>query len=376
MTDILAGQRIERREPSAGGSRSIQTSNRRAVGLNGGTPFALPETRLSGTLAGDFKRRRRRDSGLQLRIARHTIAFVVAIPFALAVSGPALAVIDYFHLVTHRMGLSLPATELEPEVMATEPETDEPMSIDPTVFESIRRTEYVVRQGDTIWEIAQRFALNPGTILSMNPINDVRRLLPGTALSIPDRNGIFHAVQPGESLSSIASSYSVSTPRILDANDLATQVLQTGTSLFIPGARMDEDAYLLAIGELLRWPLRSYVFTSGFGMREDPITDQWRLHTGLDLAGPMGSPVLAARSGRVVHAEYTGNYGNLVIVDHGDAIRTLYSHMSSFNVTVGEYVSAGEVIGQVGSTGRSTGPHVHFSVTRSGRWEDPLAHLP
>jgi murein DD-endopeptidase MepM/ murein hydrolase activator NlpD len=235
----------------------------------------------------------------------------------------------------------------------------------------------VVRPGDTISEIAYRFGLHTGTILSMNPINDVRRLLPGTRLSIPDRDGLFHGVQPGESLQSIATRYKLPLYSILDANNLDTDVVQVGDTLFIPGARMPDDQFLLAIGELLSWPVINYRFTSGYGMRSDPITRVWRLHTGIDLANAIGTPVVAAGPGRVVHRETNSpsGYGHVLILDHGNGVRTLYAHLDSFAVSVGQWVNRGQVIGRMGNTGRSTGPHLHFSVSRDGRWEDPMRHL-
>jgi murein DD-endopeptidase MepM/ murein hydrolase activator NlpD len=140
---------------------------------------------------------------------------------------------------------------------------------------------------------------------------------------------------------------------------------------------MDTDDYLLAIGELFDWPIRSYYFTSGYGMREDPITGQWRMHTGIDLANAVGTPVLASRPGRVVHTEAaTATLGNLVIIDHLDGFRSLYGHLNTYAVRTGQWVSAGQRIGSVGNTGRSTGPHLHFSIIRNGRWEDPLKHMP
>lgn len=303
----------------------------------------------------------------------------VLISFVLA--GFLLSHLGLFDLYVRRNGLTVPPTParelLDRAEQASGRGGGEPLSIDASVFTQIRRVEYTVRPGDTISEIAHRFGLDPGTILSMNPIDDVRRLLPGTKLSIPDRDGLFHAVQPGESLWSIAESYGVPLAGILDANDIGTEVLDVGDTLFIPGAEMDSDDYLLAIGELFQWPVQSFRFTSGYGMRTDPITGQWRMHSGIDLANVVGTPVGAAKSGRVVHVEpNSGNYGNLVIVDHGDGFRTLYAHLSSFAVGSGQWVSTGQAIGRIGNTGRSTGPHLHFSVIRNGRWEDPLKHLP
>lgn len=331
---------------------------------------------------GGVRSRPRRVSGRPLiaYLYRRDLPILAAIPLApvlLALLFPVLGAFDFY---ARQLGVRMPAAdsgELAMQPVATDARGgDAPMSVDATTFEQIRRTEYTVQPGDTISEIAVRFGLDTGTILSMNPVDDVRRLLPGTVLSIPDRDGLFHAVQPGESLSRIAASYEVPVYRILDANNLETDVLQVGDTLFIPGARMAMDDYLLAIGELLSWPVRSFRLTSGFGMRLDPITRQWRMHNGIDMANAIGTPVLAARSGRVVHIEAnSGTYGHLIILDHGNGIRTLYAHLNSFAVSAGQWVSTGQMIGRMGNTGRSTGPHLHFSVIRNGRWIDPMGQL-
>ncbi len=314
------------------------------------------------------------------RLYPRDVAMFGAVPLALIALALALPLLGAFDFYARQVGVHVPAAAVRELVMRPSvPEArggGAPLSVDATAFEQIRRTEYVVRSGDTISEIAMRFGLSTGTILSMNPVDDVRRLLPGTVLSIPNRDGLFHAVGPGESLSRIASTYEVPVYAILDANDLDTDVLQVGDTLFVPGARMATDDYLLAIGELLSWPVRSFRLTSGFGMRADPITRQWRMHNGIDLANAIGTPVLAARSGRVVHVEpNSGTYGHLIILDHGNGIRTLYAHLDSFSVSAGQWVTTGQMIGRMGNTGRSTGPHVHFSVIRNGRWIDPMGQL-
>ena len=283
-------------------------------------------------------------------------------------------------LYVHHVGFRMPSTDAT-RLVASDAGTGgrggEPLSIDASAFEQIRRTEYTVQRGDTISEIAYRFGLEPATILSMNPVDDVRRLLPGTKLSIPDRDGLFYAVQPGDSLSRISNEFNVSIASIVDANDLKSAVLDVGDSLFVPGVTMDEDDYLLAIGELFQWPVRRFRFTSGYGMRDDPITGEWRMHSGIDLANVVGTPVLAARSGWVAHVDPSaGNYGTLVILEHSNGFQTLYAHLSGYDVSVGQRVTTGQMIGRVGNTGRSTGPHVHFSVIRNRRFEDPLRHMP
>lgn len=309
------------------------------------------------------------------------LAVLIAVPVALlALSVVLNTALTSRGLLASRLLSALPSTALPDLLLDTRAERErfsgEPLSIDPRQYEKIRRTTYRVQPGDTISGIAQRFGLKAGTILSMNPIDDVRRLLPGTTLSIPDRDGLFHGVQPGESLAGIAETYGVSVNALLDANDVRSPVLQVGDVLFVPGATMPEEDYLLAIGELFAWPVRRFTFTSGFGMRIHPITGVWHLHNGIDLANRIGTPILAAGAGRVVHVEnQVSNYGKMVIIDHGNGYRTLYGHMDSFLVSEGEYVSAGQQIGTMGTTGRSTGPHLHFSVFRGSQPIDPLSQL-
>lgn len=127
-------------------------------------------------------------------------------------------------------------------------------------------------------------------------------------------------------------------------------------------------------GKLL-WPLPSTRISSYFGMRFHPILRSYRLHTGIDLPAATGTRVFAAEWGIVRHAGALGGYGLTVMVDHGGALWTLYAHLSRINVTVGETVSRGQVIGLVGSTGLSTGPHLHFEVRDAGTPIDPLTWL-
>ncbi len=123
------------------------------------------------------------------------------------------------------------------------------------------------------------------------------------------------------------------------------------------------------------WPLPEQgSISSGFGLREHPVSGSHRMHHGLDLAAPEGTPVLAASAGRVVHAGPAGAYGLLVEIDHGDGIVTRYAHQSAIVVAVGDEVEAGTPLGAVGSTGRSTGPHLHFEVRRGGAPVDPVTY--
>jgi murein DD-endopeptidase MepM/ murein hydrolase activator NlpD len=114
------------------------------------------------------------------------------------------------------------------------------------------------------------------------------------------------------------------------------------------------------------------ILTSGFGWRVHPITGQRRFHAGVDLAVPTGTPVRAAAHGVVTAAGWRGGYGLAVVIDHGAGLTTLYAHLSEIGVPPGAHVTAGQVIGAVGSTGASTGPHLHFEVRVHGAPRDPL----
>jgi murein DD-endopeptidase MepM/ murein hydrolase activator NlpD len=111
--------------------------------------------------------------------------------------------------------------------------------------------------------------------------------------------------------------------------------------------------------------------TSGFGVRTDPFTGRTALHRGQDIAARMSTPVVAARAGTVESVGQQGGYGNRIQIDHGDAVRTVYGQLSRIDVKPGDSVAAGQIIGAVGSTGRSTGPHLHFEV-----WEGEVATDP
>jgi len=113
-------------------------------------------------------------------------------------------------------------------------------------------------------------------------------------------------------------------------------------------------------------------FTSGFGWRLHPILGTYMMHEGQDVAGPVGEPVMATAAGRVVQAEYSSSFGNYVVINHGGGIQTLYAHLNAFRCEIGQRVRRGEVIGFLGSTGRSTGPHVHYEVHVDGKPVDPL----
>lgn len=130
------------------------------------------------------------------------------------------------------------------------------------------------------------------------------------------------------------------------------------------------------IGGEMAWPVPGYTrITSNYGMRTHPITGIYKLHTGVDLGAPMGANFIAANDGVVTKAGYNGAYGNMVIIDHGGGISTLYAHGSEILVTVGQTVKKGDNILKVGSTGYSTGAHAHFEVRVNGQPVNPLPYI-
>ncbi|MBA2635207.1 MAG: M23 family metallopeptidase [Sphingomonas sp.] len=123
-------------------------------------------------------------------------------------------------------------------------------------------------------------------------------------------------------------------------------------------------------------PVRTGAFTSGYGVRSDPFQGRVAMHAGIDLSGPVGTPIYATADGTVSNAGYnSGGYGNLVKIDHGRGIETRYGHLSSIDIQPGQHVTRGQLIGRMGSTGRSTGSHLHYEVRIDGRAVNPIPFM-
>lgn len=236
---------------------------------------------------------------------------------------------------------------------------------------------YKVRPGDTISGIAGKFGLrNISTLISVNDIGNVRQLAAGQKLKIPSIDGIIYTVKSGDSLSSVVSKYGCKLDDLLDVNELTSETLTKGQQLFIPGAALDASTLKNAMGELFRLPISAkFRWSSPYGTRIDPIANVKSFHTGTDMACPTGTPILAAMSGRVTTTGINRVYGNYVIIDHGNGYQTLYAHMSKIIASKGQWVSQGTRIGLVGTTGYSTGPHLHFTVYKNGKLVDPMSVL-
>ncbi len=256
---------------------------------------------------------------------------------------------------------------------------------------------HTVEDGESTWSIAERFGTDVGTIEALNPGTDPDRLAPGDQLRVaPNFSGLVHQVRSGDTIGGIASAYDVPSEKVLAANQLgADEVLSEGSLVFLPGARRRvqvasrSDSSRRAVepkavpapespapaaapaanGQWI-WPLTRGQYFSEYGYREGGF------HRGLDIAAPVGTPVVAVAAGTVVAAEWDGGYGFCVTVDHGNGLLTKYAHASKLLVSAGQTVKQGQQVILVGSTGNSTGPHVHFEVLVNGSTVNPRAYLP
>jgi len=242
------------------------------------------------------------------------------------------------------------------------------------VLMSYNPVTYTVQPGDTVSGIAFKFDLDMSTIISFNAIDNVRRLQAGVEIKIPPVDGVMHLVKGRESLSSIASSYGVDLEPILDINNIDSEVIHEGDKLFVPNAQMSYVKYHKAMGDLFVYPIRGPL-SSGFGMRKDPFTGLWSMHRGYDLVSPVGSSVKASNEGRVIYTGENNLYGKYVLLSHQGGFQTLYAHLSKWVVSEGQWVDQKQKIAEVGNTGRSTGPHLHFSIYYNGDALDPGRYL-
>jgi murein DD-endopeptidase MepM/ murein hydrolase activator NlpD len=230
---------------------------------------------------------------------------------------------------------------------------------------------YTIQKGDIIGDLAMNFGLNEDTLISINGIKNTRLIQIGQVLRVPNQDGIFYTVKQGDTLDQIAEKYSANASAIQVANELFSDTARAGTVLFIPGAQLDWMERQEINGDLFIWPTAGYV-TSPYGYRRWPFGGNARqFHTGLDIGAPTGASVRAAMSGRVSAVGWDDVLGNYIVVSHHSGYRTMYGHLSATRVKPGAYVGTGERIGDVGSTGLSTGPHLHFTVFKNGVTVNP-----
>lgn len=235
---------------------------------------------------------------------------------------------------------------------------------------------------DSFSELAKKFNLSEETLRSLNEYNNHNEPKPERALLIPSRDGIFHVVRPGQDLADIAKAYEISLMAVLEANHKTNNSdLKPGEILYLPRARYlsNRDVRWLALLSLTTQ--KTFMkpttgrFADGFGERIDPISGKVRFHAGLDLAPGLGARVVAAQDGTVIWAGLQSGFGRLIILDHGNQLTTWYAHLEQILVKPRQIVKKGDLIGKVGSSGRTTGPHLHFEVRLNNKPQNPLLYL-
>ncbi len=242
---------------------------------------------------------------------------------------------------------------------------------------------YTVEEGDTVSTIADKFGITPETIRWQNNLSG-DKIKVGQSLEILPVAGISHKVQKGDTVYSIAKKYDIDPQPIVNypfntfMND-ETFELAVGQTVIVPGGIKPSEIPTAPRTRFITPDAGTVVASGNFVWPTSGRITQnfvW-YHQGLDIANRESPSVLAADSGTVVIAGWIDSYGygNRVMIDHGNGFRTLYAHLSSISVRVGQSVARGNVIGRMGSTGRSTGIHLHFEVIRNGVHINPLTVL-
>jgi hypothetical protein len=256
-------------------------------------------------------------------------------------------------------------------------------------------TQYLIQQGDTVFGIAEKFNLQPQTILWGNYdtlYDDPERIVPGQVLNILPVDGVYYEWHAGDGLNGVASFFGVTPEAIIafegnnltleTVGDFANPNIAPGTKLIIPGGQREfitwsapritrENPGVAKIygagycGEIMDGPVGNGTFiwptTQTFlsGYDYSPETN----HFGIDIAGQQGNAIYGVDNGVVVYAGWNDHgYGQVIVIDHGNGWQSLYAHLSALNVICGSYVYQGDVIGAMGTTGNSSGPHLHFEL--------------
>lgn len=264
--------------------------------------------------------------------------------------------------------------------------------------------KYVVQKGDTVTSIAEKFNLRPSTILWANPYtlaDNPHLVVEGMELNILPVDGVYYDWHDGDGLNGVAEVYGVTPEDIINypgngldpatIGDYSHPNIAPGTWLIVPGGSREfinwsapfitrENPAVASIygpgacQSVMDGPVGSGVFIwptietriSGYNYSEETN------HRAIDIAGSTGNAVYASDAGVVVYAGWNDwGYGNVVMIDHGNGWQTLYAHLDSYNVQCGYYVAAGDVIGAVGTTGNSSGPHLHFEMRYNGIPQNP-----
>ena len=228
---------------------------------------------------------------------------------------------------------------------------------------------YTAKSDDTLLTIAARCSIPWDAIASLNRISSMQETLTGRTLMIPTLPGLYLPDKAESSLENLLlSSFDPDDPTIISfsVRDPAKRTVHC-----IPNGMYDGTVRAFFLTPSFMFPLPQAVVTSSFGMRQNPVTGHLIFHKGVDLAAPRGTPVHACASGTVVDTGYSDIYGNYILIRHEGKRESLYGHLQTVKIVLHQSVKSGTIIGTVGSTGQSTGPHLHFEIPRKRGCEKP-----
>jgi murein DD-endopeptidase MepM/ murein hydrolase activator NlpD len=223
---------------------------------------------------------------------------------------------------------------------------------------------HTLKEDLDLFSLASRCSLPYDTLASLNGFARNRTVQKGESLLIPNLPGLFVPRQPRNDM----DRFSESIPR---EKGITCKPFGKMEYTFYPGEKFGPVERSFFLGVFLGFPLRTGVVSSRYGARIDPFTGHTQFHHGIDLAAPLGSEVLAAREGRVIFTGFDEVYGNYIVLQHANGYQTLYGHLKNSLVRLNQEVVLGMIIGEVGVTGQTTGPHLHFEVRRKGVSTDP-----
>lgn len=230
---------------------------------------------------------------------------------------------------------------------------------------------YVPGEGEDLLSIAARCNIPYPALATLNRLSYPSLPSPGREILLPSIPGLFVPREPVSDLERLLAAARFSWEGGVD--------IQAGQGRaafrFFPGDDFSPTERIFFLHRDFRFPLRSFTLTSAFGPRVNPVTGRFRVHEGLDLAAPAGTDVFAAREGVVTETGSDPVYGNYIVIQHQENWASLYGHLSYIAVALRQEVRSGTLIGSVGSTGQSTGPHLHFELRRNGKAQDPGKYL-
>ena len=235
--------------------------------------------------------------------------------------------------------------------------------------------KYIIKTGDSLWTIAKMHKVTIDTIISANNLSSktIHTIIPGQRLRIPRYSGIYYQVKKGDSVVKLSKTYKISISKIKRYNDLNDYLVE-GTALFLPGAKILGTQKKKLFGYIFTSPVAGTI-SSKYGMRVHPIKKVALFHTGVDIAQNENAPVRSAASGKVIFSGYEKTYGKMVVIKHNMGYSTVYAHLAKINVKKNQMVKKNAIIGRVGNTGLSTGPHLHFEIKQNNKFLNPLRFI-